>query len=672
MKHTNTFKAAGILLLAAFLLTPANAFAFQKTSEADKQAQRGAEYLSRKDWNRAAESYQKALRADARHVEANYGLGLAYMNLRRADEALAAFANVIAAQPNPRAREALVSTGAVHFALQQYKEAADALEQATALGDIGPTGHYFLGKAYLQSGRDDKALDSLRRATGDPQYGPDANLSVGLVLLKQNRARDAVAPLEQAVRAGAQPAAVAQMLLGNAYLAADRPEDALTALRGADPNQFYTQLGLGFAHSALYHEEEAVAALNAAQRLQPTAPEAFIGLGNVYTRMLRYREADDAFARALALKSDSAEALMGRAVLHYYQGQYPLLVETARRAAQVAPQNAGAQTLLGAALATTGDMAGGLRAAREAARLEPENYWPHHVLGFILVRQDKASEALTEARAAARIKPNEAATQNLARLRPQPVGSARGGFAGGAGRAPQQARAGRRGLGALQHRDGAGEARPRRRGARRLRRGHPRVQPARPHARPRRPLPDGQRLPAARTGPGRGQGVPAGYQGPPGLPAGALQPRRRTLRRRQPQGRAGRVQRPAPPRPRPRRQTPGRHLGQAGEEVGGSSRQLRRENSNEKRGRRVINLAAPAYFDRFPFLLTAICLLPTAPVSPLKPSPQSCYHLLSPHTRQQGASAAYSSPVKNMEATRTLSTACGSRAPGPLRVLTDE
>src|SRR5215204_3151741 len=106
MKNTNILRAAGILLLAAFLLTPADAFAFQKTTEADKQAQRGAEYLSKKDWRRAVESYQKALRVDARHVEANYGLGVAYMNLRQTAEALAAFSNVIAAQPNPRVREA--------------------------------------------------------------------------------------------------------------------------------------------------------------------------------------------------------------------------------------------------------------------------------------------------------------------------------------------------------------------------------------------------------------------------------------------------------------------------------------------------------------------------------------------------------------------------------------
>jgi superkiller protein 3 len=413
MKNNKTLRAAGLVLLAALLSQAHAAPAPQKTSEADKQAQRGAEYLSKKDWNRAAESFQKAVRADARHVEANYGLGVAYMNLRRGAEALAAFSNVIAAQPNPRAREAYVNTGVIQFGLGRYKEAADALGLAAPLGEIGAAGHYYLGKAYQQTGRDAEALASLRKAASDPQHAPDANLSIGLLLLKQNRAKEAVEPLEQAVRLGAQPAPVAQMLLGNAYVAVDRPEEALAALRGADPGQFWTQFGLGWAHLALYRSEEAVAAFNAALRLQPNSPEALVGLGNAYTRMTRYREASDAFARALAAKADSAEALMGQAVLFYYQGQYPKLVAAAQQAARVAPANAGAQTLLGAALATTGDMAGGLRATREAVRLEPENYWPHHVLGFILVREDKPQEALAEARAAARLKPNYPETQNL-------------------------------------------------------------------------------------------------------------------------------------------------------------------------------------------------------------------------------------------------------------------
>ena len=43
MKHTNTFKAAGLILAAFLLLTTANASPVQNKSEADKQAQKGAE-----------------------------------------------------------------------------------------------------------------------------------------------------------------------------------------------------------------------------------------------------------------------------------------------------------------------------------------------------------------------------------------------------------------------------------------------------------------------------------------------------------------------------------------------------------------------------------------------------------------------------------------------------
>ncbi len=413
MKNTNTFKAAGTLLLAAFLFAAlAPAASAQKSAEADRQAQRGAEHLGRKDWKRAAESYQRAVRADARHVEANYGLGVAYLNLKQTNEALAAFSNVIASQPNPRVREALVNTGAIHFALQRYKEAADALEQAAALGDIGTAGHYFLGKAYQLSERNDKALALLRRAASDPQYAQDANFSVGLLLMQQNKVREAVAPLEQAARLDPKNANT-QMVLGNAYVSNDRPEEGLAALRAADPNQFFTQFGLGYAHLGLYRTEEAVAAFTAALRLNPQSAEASVGLGNAYVRLSRYREAEDAFARAALMNPSSADVLLGQTYLYYARGQYPKLVETARAAVRLAPQSAAAHTMLGAALATNGDMQAGTRSVREALRLEPDNYWPHQVLGFILVREDKPKEALAEARTVVRLKPKYPETQNL-------------------------------------------------------------------------------------------------------------------------------------------------------------------------------------------------------------------------------------------------------------------
>lgn len=414
-RHSNASLLSLILFAAlAVALSPASALA-QKSQEADRQAQRGTEYLTKRDWKSARDSFQKAVRADSRHVEGNYGLGIALMNLKQPMDALAAFSKVVEFQPNSRVKDALVYTGLIHFSLGHYKEASDAIGNAATMGDIGTTGHYFLGKAYQQMNRDADALPHLQAAMAEQQYAQDASFNVGFILIKQGKSREAVAPLETAARLNPRHAQT-QMLLGNAYLGADRPEDALTALRLADslaPNELFTQLGLGFAHGSLYHNEEAIAAFTNALRLQPQSAEALTGLGSTYTRMGRYREAEDNFARALTLKPNSADVLLGQCYLYYSQGQYTRMVEAAQQAARLEPQSAAAQTMLGAALAITGDMQGGLRATREAVKLEPENYWPHHVLGFILVREDKAQDALSEARTGARVKPNYPETQNL-------------------------------------------------------------------------------------------------------------------------------------------------------------------------------------------------------------------------------------------------------------------
>ncbi|HYY99627.1 MAG TPA: tetratricopeptide repeat protein, partial [Pyrinomonadaceae bacterium] len=353
-----------LLLLSAALLaaSPARALA-QKPQEAERLAQKGAEYLGRRDWARARESYQKAVRADARNVEANYGLGVACMNLKQTTDALGAFSNVIEAQPNPRVKDALVYTGLIHFSLGHFKEASDAIGLAVPLGDIGPGGHYFLGKAYQQMGRDADALPHLQAALSEPQYAQDASLSVGFLLVKQGKGREAVAPLETAARLNPRNAQ-AMAMLGFAYLSAERPEEALAALRAADaitPGDFLTQLGLGFAHLSLYHNEEALAAFTAALRQQPASPEALTGLGGAYARTGRYREAEDALARALSAKPDSPDVLLAQCYLYYAQGQYTRLLDAARQAVRLAPQRADAQVLLGAALAITGDMEAGMR-----------------------------------------------------------------------------------------------------------------------------------------------------------------------------------------------------------------------------------------------------------------------------------------------------------------------
>jgi tetratricopeptide (TPR) repeat protein len=386
-----------------------------KPSEPASPPLSGADYLAKQDWKRAAESYQKAVLADPGNVEANYGLGVAYMNLKRTTEALASFSNVVALKPNPRVHDALVDTGRIHYDLNHYKEAADAFGRAAQLGPLPTLAEYELGKSYMQTGGDAQALVSFKRTSSDPQFAEDSLLSVGLIYVRQGDMKQALAPLEGAARINPRNAS-AQMFLGHAYLSAGRDEEALAALSAAasvDPNQFLTQFGLGYVRLRLNQNDEALAAFMAAQRLQPQSPDVLVGLGNAYTRLNRFREATDAFDQAVRLKPDMPDALIGMCILNYSQGNYAAMLSTAEQAARVAPKEANSHTILAAAYAITGRMQEGTTEAREAARLAPDYYLPHQVLGFILSREDKAQEALAEAREAVRMKPNSADALNL-------------------------------------------------------------------------------------------------------------------------------------------------------------------------------------------------------------------------------------------------------------------
>src|ERR1700749_93486 len=101
-RHSNASLLNLILLAALVAVSSPAAAVAQKPQDAAKFIQKGAEYLQKRDWKSARDQYQKAVRADARNVEANYGLGVAQMNLKQWMDALAAFSNVIAEKPNPR------------------------------------------------------------------------------------------------------------------------------------------------------------------------------------------------------------------------------------------------------------------------------------------------------------------------------------------------------------------------------------------------------------------------------------------------------------------------------------------------------------------------------------------------------------------------------------------
>jgi tetratricopeptide (TPR) repeat protein len=156
-----------------------------------------------------------------------------------------------------------------------------------------------------------------------PQH-PKALYLLGCALVHQNRAAEAVAPLERAARA-LQEAAV-ETQLGIALRMVGRNDDALLRLtratkrRPAHAEAFHE---LGFLLFSLRRSDEAVTVIERGLELAPGAVELSILLGIVHHDRGDRAKTKAAFAKALAIAPDHPEA-------HYSMGA--ALVEDAEYA----------------------------------------------------------------------------------------------------------------------------------------------------------------------------------------------------------------------------------------------------------------------------------------------------------------------------------------------------
>jgi peptidoglycan lytic transglycosylase len=122
--------------------------------------------------------------------------------------------------------------GYAHILDKDYAKAVDPLNRAQPhAGDLGDYVSFYLGTAYLQSGRAAEAVSALRAF--EKQYPEslllrDARVLYGNALLANNRSKEAIAVLEQD---RTPPRSDLELALGQAYAASGQPDKAAEILR---------------------------------------------------------------------------------------------------------------------------------------------------------------------------------------------------------------------------------------------------------------------------------------------------------------------------------------------------------------------------------------------------------------------------------------------------------
>jgi len=168
--------------------------------------------------------------------------------------------------------------------------------------------------------------------------------------------------------------ASAYCALGHAFLAQDRPDDAIESYRRAieiAPPHPQAHVGLGNALLAKNKLPEAAAMYERAIAFDPRMPSAYPGLGIALHRQGRIEEALAQYTKALESQPDFAPASDDLADALFDLGRMNETVAQDRHTIEIAPKLASAYNGLGAALAAQGDVSGAVDACRKALELEP-------------------------------------------------------------------------------------------------------------------------------------------------------------------------------------------------------------------------------------------------------------------------------------------------------------
>ena len=129
---------------------------------AKKQYQLGLKFVSKGDFQQAANHFQEALTIYPEYLAARNDLGAQYLKLKHIDEAEKHFELVLS--NDPKNFNAKFNMGLVHVERRNYTEALSYLNQAVALDSTRPVARLWIGIAKLEQGDLESAEAELTRA----------------------------------------------------------------------------------------------------------------------------------------------------------------------------------------------------------------------------------------------------------------------------------------------------------------------------------------------------------------------------------------------------------------------------------------------------------------------------------------------------------------------------
>jgi len=283
----------------------------------------GAAYSRLGRYDEAVKQYQKALDGRPEDSVARFNMALAYYKGARIGAAAEQFEKVVATAPENG--NALLLLADCRRQQGRDQEVIELLEPRAVLFEDNPLFVYLMGNALVQRSdlqRGQAYIDRLF-AGGEPAIG---HLVMGAAFMDTRDYLSAALEFEKAIALNPQ-LATAHSLYGKTLLETGRRDEATQAFRSElklNPNDFESNLQLGFLAKEDDNTREALGYLDRAKRLRPGHPGLLHMLGSLYLAEGRLDEARTALESVVQQAPEFKQGHVLLATLYYRLGDREL------------------------------------------------------------------------------------------------------------------------------------------------------------------------------------------------------------------------------------------------------------------------------------------------------------------------------------------------------------
>jgi tetratricopeptide (TPR) repeat protein len=205
------------------------------------------------------------------NADANYVLGLCYMNAQRFDEARGAFAGQYGVSPDSAA--AYLLTGGMLLRANLPELAARYASKALELSPKLPLAHFMLGEVFLFKTDMARALEEFKQEREINPANPAVYDRLGDVYTKTGEYQLAQEALTKAISLDLSSTGPF-IQMGKVFLRKNDPESAAMYLQHAekmDPSNYITHTLLGQAYRSLGREDDAKREIEAASKIHASS-----------------------------------------------------------------------------------------------------------------------------------------------------------------------------------------------------------------------------------------------------------------------------------------------------------------------------------------------------------------------------------------------------------------